>query len=65
MQNYKNERLLIISNNVLSTTRNNGKTVYSYIDSLPKENVAQFYFYNEQPSIEGYSYYRIIDKDII
>lgn len=65
MEQYKNERLLIISNNVLSTTRNNGKTIYSYIDALPREQVAQLYFHAERPTIEGYSYYQITDKDII
>lgn len=65
MKLYDNERLLIISNNVLSTTRNNGKTIFSYIDALPQENVAQLYFYTERPTIKGYSYYQITDKDII
>ncbi len=65
MNGYKNEKLLIISNNVLSTTRNNGKTIFSYVDCLPRENVAQLYFNSETPTIEGYSYYQITDKDII
>lgn len=65
MANRDNERLLIISNNVLSNMRNNGKTIYSYIDSIPKENVAQLYFNSEYPSIPGYKYFQITDKDII
>lgn len=65
MGKYDNERLLIISNNVLSNTRNNGKTIYSYIDSLPEENVAQLYFNGERPSIPGYNYFQISDKDIL
>lgn len=60
-----NERLLIISNNVLSNVRNNGKTIYSYIDSLDPKNVAQLYFNGEYPSIGGYKYFRITDKDIV
>lgn len=65
MKDIQNERLLIISNNVLSNTRNNGKTIYSYIDSINKENVAQLYFNGEYPSIGGYKYFQITDKDII
>jgi hypothetical protein len=65
MESKRTERLLIISNNVLSNTRNNGKTIFSYIDSLERENVAQLYFNGEYPSIGGYRYYQITDKDII
>lgn len=65
MDIYKNERLLIISNNVLSTTKNNGKTIYSYINSLPTNCVAQLYFSSETPAIKGYSYYQLSDKDIV
>ena len=61
----QNDRLLIISNNVLSNTRNNGKTIYSYIDSLDPSHVAQLYFNGEYPSISGYKYFQITDKDII
>lgn len=59
------ERLLIISNNVLSTTRNNGKTILSYFDCLPKEQVCQLYFSAEQPQVEGYRYFQISDSDIL
>ncbi len=65
MKDIRNERLLIISNNVLSNTRNNGKTIYSYIDSLDSDQVAQLYFNGEYPSVGGYKYFRITDKDII
>ena len=61
----RNERLLIISNNVMSNTRNNGKTIYSYIDSMDPQNVAQLYFHTDRPSIAGYRYFRITDKDIL
>ena len=62
---YYNYRLLIISNNVLSRTNNNGKTIYSYIKSLDCQNVRQLYFSGEIPMIEGYEYYRLYDKDVI
>ena len=60
-----NHRLLIISNNVLSMTRSNGKVIMSYFDCLPKDMVRQLYFSSELPSIKGYQYYQISDKDII
>lgn len=60
-----NERLLVISNNVLSETTSNGKTILSYIDSIPKSNVKQLYFSSEIPFVSGYDYYRISDKDIV
>lgn len=59
------QRLLIISNNVLSNNRNNGKTIYSYIDSVPAKNVAQLYFSSEKPSIKGYKYFQISDYDVL
>ena len=62
---FANHRLLIISNNVLSMTRSNGKVIMSYFDCLPKENVRQLYFSSELPSIQGYKYYQISDRDII
>ena len=59
------DRILVISNNVLSNTKNNGKTIYSFFDTLPKDCINQIYFSNEFPEIEGYNYFRISDKDII
>lgn len=59
------KRLLVISNNVLSTTKNNGKTVLSYIDVLPKNNVRQLYFSAEHPEVPGYEYFCISDKNVI
>ncbi|SHJ60651.1 glycosyltransferase family protein [Pseudobutyrivibrio xylanivorans] len=62
---YSNQRLLVISNIVFSENTNTGKTLYSYFDSLPKENVRQLYFSGETPSVLGYRYFRIYDRDII
>lgn len=59
------KRLLIISNRVLSTTDNNGKTLYSFFQSMPKESVSQLYFYGNLPTIAGYNYFQLSDKDII
>ena len=61
---YK-DRLLIISNSVLSSTRGNGKTILSYFDCLPKQCVRQLYFSTETPTVGGYEYYQLNDKDII
>lgn len=59
------DRVLIISNNVLSETRSNGKTVLSYVDCLPKSMVKQLYFSAEKPSIAGYEYFQLSDKDVL
>ena len=59
------QRLLIISNNVLSNTNNNGKTILSYVDRLPRENVRQLYFSSENPTISGYKYFRLSDRDVL
>lgn len=60
-----NNRLLIISNNVLSETRNNGKTILSYIDGLVDVECAQLYFSEDMPSIKGYKYFKLSDRDIL
>ena len=58
-------KMLIISNNVLSPTKNNGKTLLSFIDGVDKNNIRQLYFHGEKPSIEGYSYYQLSDNDVL
>lgn len=58
-------RLLVISSNAFSTTGNNGKTLYSFIDALPKECVRQLYFRTEMPSVKGYNYYSLSDKAVL
>lgn len=60
-----NERVLIISNNVLSKTNNNGKTILSYIDKIPPQNVRQLYFSSEIPQVFGYSFFRLSDTDVL
>lgn len=64
-RNIENEKILIISNNVLSTTNNNGKTILSYFDKLPKKNIRQLYFSEENPSVLGYEYYKLSDRDVL
>jgi hypothetical protein len=60
-----NKRMLIISNNVLSRTKNNGKTILSYIDSLENVDIAQLYFSEEKPEIKKYKYFKLSDIDIL
>lgn len=57
-------KLLIISNNVLSEINNNGKTILSFIENSKLE-IRQLYFSSEVPSIITYKYFRISDNDII
>lgn len=65
MSVYNQARLLIISNNVLSSITSNGKTILSYIEPIPKRNVSQLYFSNETPTIPGYNYFQLTDRDVI
>ena len=60
-----NKKVLIVSNNVLSYTRNNGKTILSFIDGLDAGSISQLYFNGEKPSVTGYSYYQLSDRDVI
>lgn len=59
------KKLLIISNNVISYTNNNGKTILSFINGVKDLEVAQLYLSGERPKVSGYSYFQISDKDII
>lgn len=59
-------KILVISNNVFSNTKNNGKTLLSFFENFPPQNVAQLYFKNEIPiSIDINNYYRITDIDVL
>ena len=59
-------KVLIISNNAVSSTQNNGKTVKSFFKNLPNESLAQLYFgTNEDPDTSVCStFYRITEIDI-
>lgn len=61
-----NPRLLIISNNSLSQTNNNGKTIESFFLEWDKEFIGQLYFYNELPESKVCkNFFRITDSDIL
>lgn len=65
-ESLTNKKVLIVSNNALSETNNNGKTLLSLIRGYPKENISQLYFSNENPSfINCNSFYKITDIDIL
>lgn len=59
------KKLLIISNNVLSYTNNNGKTILSFINGAENLQIKQLYFSGEYPRVDGFDYFQISDKDII
>lgn len=66
MYKDKEPKILIVSNNVLSTTSNNGKTLASFFSNFEKDNIAQLFFKNEVPDNKNFSnYFLISDKDII
>ena len=59
-------RILVISNNSFSDITNNGKTLASFFDKYPVNNIAQLYFNPESPSYTHYhNYFRITDNDIV
>ena len=49
-------RILVISNNSFSDITNNGKTLASFFDKYPVNNIAQLYFNPESPSYTHYHY---------
>ena len=58
-------KVLIISHNSLSDTRNNGKTLLSFFSSWDDEHIAQIYKTNEWPNTKKCkSFYRITDFDV-
>ncbi len=58
------KRILILSNNVLSLTSNNGKTIWSLFEDYHRDKLFQLFTRNELPSININSYFRITDKDV-
>lgn len=60
-------RILIIANNAISKTANNGKTLRSLLRGIPSENIAQFYTgTNEFPDTEVCkNYYRVTEFQVL
>lgn len=64
----ENARILIMSNNSLSSCKNNGKTLSSFFKNLDinSNQIGQIYFSNEVPDSDiCFTYYRISDVDVI
>lgn len=61
------ERVLLISNNVVSKVDNNGKTIRSLLRGFPRENIAQFYIGNNEYADEEVcdSFYRVTDSQVL
>lgn len=60
------KKILIISNNVLSSQNNNGKTLLSFFKDHPKSHLAQLYFSGEPLDGDYVSTsYRISDGDVL
>lgn len=59
-------KVLIISNNAFSLTKNNGKTLSSLFKGWPEEKIAQLYFYPEAPDFSiCKNFFRITDEDVL
>ena len=59
-------KVLVISNNAFSQTKNNGKTLASLFEYFQPENIAQLYFNPELPDVDRFNkYYQITDLDML
>lgn len=64
MNKYPN--ILIISNNAISDTNNNGKTIGSIFADYPEKKVRQLYFNSEKPTGKKInSFFRITDREML
>lgn len=64
--NIVEPKVLIISNNALSDTNNNGKTLASFFKEFKPDRVAQLYFNNELPKgTKIGNFFQVTDKDVI
>lgn len=62
--NMNEKRVLVVSNNVFSDIKNNGKTLKSFFRKFKEENIAQLFFSNEQIQIkENYNFYSISERN--
>lgn len=61
----KYPKVLVVSNNPLSETRNNGKTMASFFEGFPEKRLAQLYFSNDVPDSDiCRRYFQLSDRDI-
>lgn len=62
----KKPKVLVISHNCFSDSGSNGRTLANFFEGYPSEKLAQFYIYNETPSVATCdNYYRITDADAV
>jgi len=66
MERSNYPRLLVISHNCFSKTKNNGKTLASIFEGWPEDKIAQLYFYNELPHVSVCkNFFRITDESML
>lgn len=59
-------KILIIGHNCFSESGSNGRTLANFFKGYPKDKLAQFYIYNEQPSSTVCDrYYRVTDREAV
>ncbi len=61
----KKIKLLIISNEPLSNTSSNGRTLRNFLLEIPKDQKAQFYIHGDPDKEACSNFYRISDKDAL
>lgn len=59
---YANKKILIISHNPLSRVNNNGKTLASIFQGVPKENIYQIYLNSDVPDYSKECHYLQINE---
>lgn len=62
---HSSKRVLIISNNALSYTSNNGKTVWSLFEEYPRECLFQLFTRDEVPTIDIGGYFKLTNQNVI
>lgn len=62
----KYPKILIVSNNPLSETNNNGKTIASFFKGFPSDRLSQLYFSEDVPDVSVCSrYFQLSDSHIL
>lgn len=65
MKNF-DKKILLISHNPLSKVNNNGKTLVSIFEGIPKENIYQIYLNSDIPDYDGGCHYlQLNEKQIL
>lgn len=59
------KKILVISNNVFSEKKNNGKTLFSFFNEYDNNDISQLYFSEEDTEIDTVEYFKLSDKMIL